>query len=125
MNYRFHSKKHCFYWGVEWFGDKKTKAYMSVVKYDLCSGSSPAAAKKSWHKKNWYPSEALMINNPDEKAAEDDGVLVFIALDGKAEQTHLVTVNASTMEEIATSGPFGPVEQTIFIPPSYRVGIKS
>jgi len=112
MNYKYHSKKHCFYWGVEWYGDKKTKAYMSIVKYDVCSGSDIVATKKSWHKDYWYPSEALMINNPGEEAAEDDGVIAFIALEGASEQTYFITVNASTMEEISTSGPYPPVAFT-------------
>lgn len=112
MNYKFHARKHCFYWGNEWFGDRKSKAYMSVVKYDLCSGGNPTSTKKSWYKKNWYPSEPVMIGNPDEKAAEDDGVLVFIALEGESEQTYFITVNAATMDEIATSGPFAPVAFT-------------
>jgi len=112
MNYKYHGEKHCFYWGVEWFGDKKSMAFMSIVKYDLCGGHDVVATKRSWHKDNWYPSEPHMINNPDKDAAEDDGVIAFIALEGASEQTYFITVNASTMEEISTSGPYPPVAFT-------------
>jgi len=112
MNYNYHGEKHCFYWGVEWFGDKKSKAYMSIVKYELCGGQDIVATKRSWHKDNWYPSEAIMINNPDTNAAEDDGVLTFIALEGASEQTYFITLNASTMEEISMAGPYAPVAFT-------------
>jgi len=112
MNYKYHGERHCFYWGVEWFGDKKSKAFMSIVKYDLCGGDDIAATKRSWHKDNWYPSEAIMISNPDKDAAEDDGVMAFIALDGASEQTYFITLNASTMEEISKSGPYARVAFT-------------
>merc|ERR1719382_977716 len=112
MNYKYHGEKHCFYWGVEWFGDKKSKAFMSIVKYDLCGRHDIVATKRSWHKDNWYPSEAIMINNPDNDAAEDEGVIAFIALEGASEQTYFITLNASTMEEISTSGPYAPVAFT-------------
>jgi carotenoid cleavage dioxygenase-like enzyme len=112
MNDKYHGEKHCFYWGVEWFGDKKSRAFMSIVKYNLCGGHDVVATKRSWHKDNWYPSEPHMISNPDKDAAEDDGVIAFIALEGASEQTYFITLNASTMEEISMSGPYAPVAFT-------------
>jgi len=43
---------------------------------------------------------------PDENAAEDDGVLLFTALNGAEGNTYLMVVNASTMETMSEVGPF-------------------
>jgi len=106
INDKLKGKKHCFYYGNEWFGDRKTKASMGIVKYDICSGGDPTATKKIWKKTNWYPSEAVFVGRPAPDAAEDDGILVFTALDGESGQAWLMVVNAATMELHSQSGPF-------------------
>eukprot|EP00930_Biecheleria_cincta_P039297 TRINITY_DN27023_c0_g1_i1.p1 TRINITY_DN27023_c0_g1~~TRINITY_DN27023_c0_g1_i1.p1 ORF type:complete len:532 (-),score=95.92 TRINITY_DN27023_c0_g1_i1:123-1718(-) len=106
INENFKGKKHCFYWGIEWFADKKSKASMAVTKYDTCSAGDVAATKKKWTRKNWYPSEAFMIPDTGASAGEDDGLLVFTALDGSKGETWLITANAKTMETYSEAGPF-------------------
>eukprot|EP00933_Yihiella_yeosuensis_P019785 TRINITY_DN15984_c0_g1_i1.p1 TRINITY_DN15984_c0_g1~~TRINITY_DN15984_c0_g1_i1.p1 ORF type:complete len:545 (+),score=68.55 TRINITY_DN15984_c0_g1_i1:131-1765(+) len=108
INPRFQGRNYCYYWSVEWFHDLVTHGAMAIVKYDLCHGH----AKKFWYRKNWFPSEALMIPRPGENLAEDDGVMMFTALDGANNQTFLVVVNAATMEEVSSSGPFPKVPFT-------------
>ena len=74
---------------------------MAIVKYDLCSG----AGKRAWYRRNWYPSEPTFVEAPG-AAAEDDGVLVFVALDGARDESALLVLNATSMEEISeTSTP--------------------
>ncbi|CAE8641976.1 unnamed protein product [Polarella glacialis] len=92
INPRLAGKKHCFFWAVENKHDGESYASIAIVKYDLCYGS-PA---KHWFRQSWYPSEATMIPSPEPSAAEDDGLLVFTALDGAADQSYLVTVDAQT-----------------------------
>ncbi|CAE8639265.1 unnamed protein product [Polarella glacialis] len=102
INPRFAGKKHCFFWAVENKHGGESYASIAIVKYDLCYGS-PA---KHWFRQSWYPSEALMIPSSEPSAAEDDGILVFTALDGAADQSYLVTVDAQTMEIRSEAGPF-------------------
>lgn len=110
MNGKKKGKKHCFYWGVEWFTDKKSKASMGIAKYDLCG--TAAATKKVWSRKNWYPSEAIFVSNSKPDAAEDDGIVLFTALEGANSSTWFMAVNASTMELHSQAGPFPRVAFT-------------
>eukprot|EP00931_Biecheleriopsis_adriatica_P029357 TRINITY_DN17442_c0_g1_i1.p1 TRINITY_DN17442_c0_g1~~TRINITY_DN17442_c0_g1_i1.p1 ORF type:complete len:531 (+),score=116.10 TRINITY_DN17442_c0_g1_i1:75-1667(+) len=96
------SKKHCFYWGVKWFHDSTSYASMAVIKRDVCSD----APELVWHVENWYPSEPTMIPSTEPGAQEDEGLLIFTALDGPGNQTFLVTVDAHSMEEVSKVGPF-------------------
>jgi len=112
VNKLYHGRKHCFYWGVQWFSDRKSKASMAIVKYDLCSGRPPAESKTQWARPHWYPSEAVLAPSTEPGAAEDDGMLLFTALDGASSQTWLVVVNAKTMESHVEAGPFPRVAFT-------------
>mmetsp|Transcript_34391 Transcript_34391/g.109177 ORF Transcript_34391/g.109177 Transcript_34391/m.109177 type:complete len:530 (+) Transcript_34391:57-1646(+) len=102
MNPRYAGSKHCFFWGVEWFTDKASYGSMAIVKIDLCGGSR----KLMWRRENWYPSEASFVPAPEPAAAEDDGLLLFTALDGAKGETHLIVLNAATMELVSQVGPF-------------------
>jgi len=102
INPRYNAKAHCFYWAVEWFADAKSYASMAIVKYDLCTGGK----KRVWSRPNWYPSEATMVPSDREGAAEDEGVLLFTALDGASGKTFLLGVDAQTMETVSEAGPF-------------------
>jgi len=102
INPRYHSKAHCFYWAVEWFADSKSYASMAIVKYDVCNGGK----KRVWSRRGWYPSEATMVPSDRQGAAEDEGVLIFTALDGASGKTFLLGVDAETMETVSEAGPF-------------------
>jgi len=110
INQNFKGLKHCFYYGVQWFTDHKTKASMAVVKYDVCSGKPPAQNKKQWHRKNWYPSEALMVPAPN--GAEDEGLLFFTALNGETGESWFMVVDAKTMKTLTEAGPYPRVPFT-------------
>mmetsp|Transcript_172230 Transcript_172230/g.552135 ORF Transcript_172230/g.552135 Transcript_172230/m.552135 type:complete len:592 (-) Transcript_172230:59-1834(-) len=102
VNPKYRSRKHCFYWAIEWYSDSQNFASMAVVKYDVCTGER----KRVWSRKNWYPSEVAMVPSDREGAAEDEGVLLFVALDGAADASYFIGVDASSMETISEVGPF-------------------
>eukprot|EP00929_Paragymnodinium_shiwhaense_P009659 TRINITY_DN113910_c0_g1_i1.p1 TRINITY_DN113910_c0_g1~~TRINITY_DN113910_c0_g1_i1.p1 ORF type:complete len:589 (+),score=76.62 TRINITY_DN113910_c0_g1_i1:73-1767(+) len=102
INPKFQSRKHCFYWAVEWFAHSDSYASMAIVKHDVCNGD----VKRVWSRDGWYPSEATMVPSDQENAAEDDGVLLLTALDGAKDQTFLIGLDAKTMEVVAEAGPF-------------------
>lgn len=102
INPKYQSKPHSFYWANEWFSGSDSYASMAVVKHNVHSVDT----KLTWRREHWYPSEATMVPSDKEGAAEDDGVLIFTALDGVAGSTYLMCVNASTMETVSEVGPF-------------------
>jgi len=102
INPKFASKPYCFYWAVEWFADSDSYASMAIVKHDICSSNK----KLVWKRKDWYPSEAQFVPSSKDDANEDDGMLLFVALDGTSEQSFLMGVDAKTMETVVEAGPF-------------------
>mmetsp|Transcript_67544 Transcript_67544/g.121760 ORF Transcript_67544/g.121760 Transcript_67544/m.121760 type:complete len:574 (-) Transcript_67544:58-1779(-) len=102
INPKYKSQKHCFYWAVEWYAKTKSYASMAIVKYDVCTGGQ----KRAWSRKGWYPSEATMVPSNKDDAMEDEGVLLFTALDGASDQSFLIGLDAKTMEVVAEVGPF-------------------
>jgi len=101
MNPRYRAREHRFFWAIEWFADSQSYASMAVVKYDILTGE-----KLSWSRKNWYPSEATMVPSDREGAGEDEGMLLFVALDGASGTTSLIGVDAASMETVSEAGPF-------------------
>lgn len=102
INPKYESKPHRFYWANEWFADGASYASMSLVKHDVLHASK----KLTWRRKHWYPSEATMIPSDEDGAAEDEGVLVFTALEGATGSTYLICVDARTMDTVSEAGPF-------------------
>ena len=45
--------------------------------------------------------------------AEDDGIVVFTALNGIEDQSYFITLNASSMELLSEVGPFPPISWTL------------
>eukprot|EP00931_Biecheleriopsis_adriatica_P094356 TRINITY_DN6800_c0_g1_i2.p1 TRINITY_DN6800_c0_g1~~TRINITY_DN6800_c0_g1_i2.p1 ORF type:complete len:431 (+),score=89.77 TRINITY_DN6800_c0_g1_i2:359-1651(+) len=102
INPRMQGTKHCFYWGVEWFHDGQSYASMAIIKRDVCSD----APELAWHVENWYPSEPTMIPSTQPGAQEDEGLLIFTALDGPGNQTFFMAVDSRTMDVKSKAGPF-------------------
>lgn len=105
INPQMDGKRHCFYWAVTWFSDEKNYASMAIVKHSLCSGD-PTKPVGRWHRDNWYVSEATFIGSTEPGAKEDDGLLLFVALDGEHDQSYLMGLDAKTMELKSQAGPF-------------------
>jgi carotenoid cleavage dioxygenase-like enzyme len=89
-------KAYCFYYATEWWHDGINYANMAIVKRDVCKGG--LEDRVYWSRSNVYPGEPMFV--PGESGDEDDGTVVFIALDGQKERTLFVTLDAKTMGEL-------------------------
>jgi carlactone synthase/all-trans-10'-apo-beta-carotenal 13,14-cleaving dioxygenase len=103
INPKFQGRRHCLFWGVEWFTDFRAQASMAITRRDVC-GEHPGSRK--WSRKHWYPSEPTLVPKPGVQAAEDEGLLIFTALDGQRDATYLMVLDPRTMELISEVGPF-------------------
>eukprot|EP00929_Paragymnodinium_shiwhaense_P001204 TRINITY_DN101425_c0_g1_i1.p1 TRINITY_DN101425_c0_g1~~TRINITY_DN101425_c0_g1_i1.p1 ORF type:complete len:531 (-),score=89.69 TRINITY_DN101425_c0_g1_i1:487-2079(-) len=101
INPKYRGKQNCFFWGVNWLTDKQNYADMSIIKRDLCNGKD-----LRWQQKFWYPSEPTFISAPGADAKEDEGLIVFTALDGNSKDTYLMFLDAATMRVRSKVGPF-------------------
>jgi len=109
INPNFSTRKYCMYWAVTWFTDYHTYASMAIIKQDMCNFGKPGAMLE-WKRPNWYVSEPMMIPaSNSSNAKEDDGIVVFPALNGTEGKTYYITLNATTMEEISIAGPFSHI----------------
>jgi len=84
---------YCIYYATQWWADGENFASMAIVKHDICKG-----VKTFWQKPNVYPGEPEMIPGPS--GAEEDGVVIFVALDGEKETSKLVILDAETFTEL-------------------------
>ncbi|KFH41046.1 Beta,beta-carotene 15,15'-monooxygenase-like protein [Hapsidospora chrysogenum ATCC 11550] len=69
-----------------------------LVKTDLETRAATIWAAPTGH----TPGEAIFVARPDAEAgaAEDDGVLLSVVLDGPAQRSYLLVLDARTMEEV-------------------------
>ena len=68
----------------------------SIIKIDTKNRTS-----KVWEPKtNHLPSEPIFVANPNGSGAEDDGILLTVAMDSKRRKSSLVVINATTMGEM-------------------------
>merc|ERR1740130_369585 len=84
---------YCIYYAVEWTHDDKTHANMAVLKHNMCNNT-----KTYWTKEHMYPSEPFFIATGN---GEDEGLLVFVALDGPRGASDFVILDAKTFKEVA------------------------
>jgi carotenoid cleavage dioxygenase-like enzyme len=66
-----------------------------LVKIDVESGEA-----LTWFEEGSYPGEPVFVPSPDPHRAEDDGVLLSVVLDGREGRSHLLALDASTLEEL-------------------------
>jgi len=88
---------YCVYYATQWWHDSVSYASMAVMKHDLCSGE-----RVYWSSPDVYVGEPMLIPKPG--GAEDDGVVVFVALDGSKGTSKFVTLDAKTMKEMDSAG---------------------
>eukprot|EP00756_Hemistasia_phaeocysticola_P021325 Hpha_TRINITY_DN15768_c1_g1::TRINITY_DN15768_c1_g1_i6::g.40547::m.40547 len=100
INPAFQSRHYCYFWANSWYTGSAAYGDMGIVKYDVCGGSK---VPKVWSRDNWYPSEPKMIPSG---GAEDEGLVVFTALNGETGETFLIHANATTMATVSEAGPF-------------------
>jgi len=105
FNRAYAGQKSCIFYALEWFHNSVTYADMAVVKYDTCTGS-----RLYWHQDNFFPSEPTFVaasGSASGSVNEDDGVLMFSAVQGSTKTSFLTVVNArdmTTIEQIAVPG---------------------
>jgi len=98
INTQYSGIKYCYFYANEWKHKLKAYGSMAVLKYNLCAtGTEPVGTY--WARDSWFPSEPIYMprTNPQ---AEDDGYVIFVALDGMAEESSLVVLDAKSMETI-------------------------
>ena len=69
---------------------------MAILKHNICRGT-----RTYWARKDFYPSEPFFVPSGKADAAEDDGVVMFVALDGNRRASDYVLLDARTFEEKA------------------------
>jgi carotenoid cleavage dioxygenase-like enzyme len=77
-----------------------------LVKVDVDAGES-----RTWSEPDCYPGEPVFVAAPDQRA-EDDGVILSVVLDARAETSFLLVLDAGSFEQLARAHaplriPFG------------------
>lgn len=88
---------YCFYYAAQWWHDSENYASMAITKHDLCSGE-----QIYWSSPDVYVGEPMLIPAPG--GSEDDGVVIFVALDGSKGTSKFVMLDAKTLKEIDGAG---------------------
>jgi beta,beta-carotene 9',10'-dioxygenase len=95
INYKANNcRPYSFVYGVG-MGPEGGVPFDRLVKIDARTGSSTV-----WHEQNCLVGEPVFISDPD-GVAEDDGVLLSLALDGDAGRSMLLVLDARDMSELA------------------------
>eukprot|EP00928_Gymnodinium_smaydae_P049519 TRINITY_DN33244_c0_g1_i1.p1 TRINITY_DN33244_c0_g1~~TRINITY_DN33244_c0_g1_i1.p1 ORF type:complete len:542 (-),score=61.17 TRINITY_DN33244_c0_g1_i1:249-1874(-) len=94
INPAYNGLPYCVTYMTEWLHDDKSYASMAILKHDLCKGT-----RTYWHKEFNYLAEPFFIPAPN--GGEEDGVVVFVALDGVKRISQYVVLDAATFKEIA------------------------
>lgn len=67
-----------------------------IVKYDTQTHTT-----QIWENHAHTPGECIFIPSPKPDAAEDEGVLLSVILDGRAKKSYLLVLNAMDLSEVA------------------------
>ncbi|CAK0796245.1 unnamed protein product [Prorocentrum cordatum] len=95
INDKWNGLAYRYVYSVEWFHDGRTYASMAVVKQNMRTGE-----RAYWTAKDNYPGEPFFIPGPG--PAEDDGLVIFVVLDGPKGISKLVMLDGKTFEEVTT-----------------------
>eukprot|EP00930_Biecheleria_cincta_P045082 TRINITY_DN31071_c0_g1_i1.p1 TRINITY_DN31071_c0_g1~~TRINITY_DN31071_c0_g1_i1.p1 ORF type:complete len:534 (+),score=78.11 TRINITY_DN31071_c0_g1_i1:47-1648(+) len=110
--------QYCIYYGVEWKHDGESYGSMALRKHNTCTGSVTF-----FHEPHNFVSEGFFVSNGG--AAEDDGVVLAVVLDGSTRASSFVVLDARNMQKIASytfqtflamtaHGAWYPNEQRVF-----------
>mmetsp|Transcript_42795 Transcript_42795/g.126781 ORF Transcript_42795/g.126781 Transcript_42795/m.126781 type:complete len:543 (+) Transcript_42795:58-1686(+) len=94
INPAYSGLPYCIYYATEWWHDDKNFASMAILKHNVCTGT-----KTYWKRPDTYPGEPFFVERGGSKI-EDDGLLVFVAIDGKKRRSLFVTLDGRTMREV-------------------------
>ena len=85
-------RRHRYVWGAS---PMRNGFFNSLVKQDL-----ETHELASWMEKDSFPGEPVFVAAPN-AAAEDEGILLSVVLDGEGERSFLLVLDAATMQEHA------------------------
>jgi len=94
VNSRYSGKPYCHYYATQWWHDGASYASMAIMKHDVCKDQVTF-----WKRPNVYPGEPMFVAS-EKATVEDDGLVVFAAIDGVKRVSMFVTLDAKTMTEI-------------------------
>jgi carotenoid cleavage dioxygenase-like enzyme len=100
INSAYKGKAYCYFYANEWKHDDYSYAALAVVKYNVCNNN----VREYWYRAGWYPSEPFFVADPNSDSEilypEDQGTLMFVALNGHSGVSHFITLDATTMREV-------------------------
>jgi carotenoid cleavage dioxygenase-like enzyme len=85
---------YCVYYATQWFHNSVSYASMAILKHNLCTDTITY-----WSRPDVYVGEPFMIPGPS--GDEEDGVVVFVTIDGKQNRSSFMTLDAKTMKEVS------------------------
>lgn len=101
INPSYLTKRHRYSYGV---ADRLKSSFMDgIVKFDNVTQTSIF-----WEEEGHTPGEAIFVSDPKGEA-EDDGVLLTVVLDGYAEKSYLLVLDAKTLTEVGRAEMQGPM----------------
>ena len=95
INPKFRFERYCYVYGVAMRSDRHHIADNSLVKKDLCGGRKDRVV----HLPDHYFQEPQFVPRPN-TVAEDDGILIVLALDGRKKQSYIAIYDARYMVRI-------------------------
>jgi len=95
LHTEFYGKPYCYYYGTQWWHDGENYASMAVVKHNVCTDQVIY-----WSSPNVYIGEPYFIPTPQGDDDEDDGLIVFLALNGTTGKSTMKSLNSKTLQEV-------------------------
>mmetsp|Transcript_102554 Transcript_102554/g.249265 ORF Transcript_102554/g.249265 Transcript_102554/m.249265 type:complete len:534 (-) Transcript_102554:106-1707(-) len=98
INHQVWGLPYCTYYSVEWFHNDKDYASMAISKHNTCKNT-----RAYWSKPYSYPSEPYFLprGTGTTPEVEDDGLVLFVTLDGVRKASDFVILDGKTFKEIA------------------------
>jgi torulene dioxygenase len=101
INPRYLTRRHRYSYGCP---DRLKSSFMDgIVKFDNITQQSIF-----WEVEGHTPGEPIFVADPD-GTAEDDGVLLTVVLDGRAEKSYLLVLRAQDLNEMGRAEMDGPM----------------
>jgi carotenoid cleavage dioxygenase-like enzyme len=103
---RYNGQPYQLVYGVNLHRDRPQSFYNQLVKVAVQTGDT-----LRWYEEDCFPGEPVFVRAPA-AAAEDDGVILSVVLDGKTNTSFLLVLDAATFTELARAEvahhiPFG------------------
>jgi len=119
VNPAFVGLPYCVYYALQFRHNANDFGSFAIMKHNVCDGKVTF-----WNRPNTYPGEPNFVGSAASDE-EDDGIIVFVALDGNKRTSVFVTLDAKTMTEldvVELSGGYIPfTAHGTFVPSSARL----